>query len=106
MGDLAPIAPQLGVFTALVIVIGYLLNGMRKDRGQYEEAIDNAERRADAADQRRRDAEADRDRALAEKRTADDQAAAVLREVHGLREQVERLTAEVVRLRTRLGVIT
>lgn len=62
----------------LVAVIVYLLNANRLDRKQYEDAIDRAEQRADAAEQRTRDV-----RAVAEEarqaRYAAEEAASVLR---------------------------
>ncbi|MPZ27551.1 MAG: hypothetical protein GEV12_14375 [Micromonosporaceae bacterium] len=52
MDELAPLLAGGGVFTALVVVIGYLLRAMHRDRGQYEDAIDRAEARANAAEER------------------------------------------------------
>lgn len=77
------------ILGTLVAVIGYLLVGMRADRSNYEAAIDRAEARADAAEQRARD-----ERATAE-------AARDAR--HRCEEQVGELRAELAALRRRDG---
>lgn len=59
----------------LVVVVTYLLASNRQDRRQYEEAVDRAEKRADAAEERTRAArevaeEARRARYVAEEAVA------------------------------------
>lgn len=77
------IAAILGTGTAgaLIIVIGYLLNGMRLDRGQYEELVTKAEDRAVKAEQRveLREEALDAERKL--RRTTEDQLALVERQL-------------------------
>lgn len=82
------IAAILGTGTAgaLIIVIGYLLNGMRLDRGQYEELVTKAETRADTAEQRveLRDEALDAERKL--RRATEDQLALVERQLAAYRD--------------------
>ena len=88
MGDLATLATGgvgLGVF---VLVIFYLLSSNRADRKEYQEAIDRAEARADRAEQRAREAAAREqgtqtalDEARGGRRTAEDRAAELAREM-------------------------
>jgi hypothetical protein len=91
--DLAQLVPAgglgaVGVGGLLVMVILYLLNANRVDRKEYQEAIDKAEGRADAADARRIALEARMDglqqaldEARAARRAAEDTAALVEREL-------------------------
>lgn len=88
MGDFATLATAgtgLGLFVA---VIAYLLQSNRADRREYQEAIDRAEARADAAETRRaaeqRSAEALQlaiDEARAARRAAEDRAALAERQL-------------------------
>lgn len=89
MGDLAAIAGGGGILAAAVTIIGYLLASNRADRTQYEAAIDRAEARADAAEQRVRE-----ERQVAE-------AARDAR--YRCEEQVAELRAELAALRRRDG---
>ncbi|MBM0237748.1 hypothetical protein JNW88_12275 [Micromonospora sp. ATA32] len=72
----------------LLAVVVYLLAANRTDRRDSWEAIDRAEKRADEADKRRREAEAERDglqqavdEARAARRAAEDRAALAEREL-------------------------
>lgn len=103
MGDLAPLLGSGSIGALLAVVIFYLLNGNRQDRAQYADLVKDAEARADAADLRRAAAEKQLDHERAERRKVEDDYAKLAREVHGLREQVERLTAQVARLRSEVG---
>lgn len=71
--DIAAIA-SAGVPGALVLVIIYLLSGMRADRKQYEELVNKADARADAAEVRLAAANAQLDAAHQARRTAEDRA--------------------------------
>ncbi|MBM0274144.1 hypothetical protein [Micromonospora tarensis] len=89
--DLATLIPAGGlgavsVGGTLLAVVVYLLNANRVDRREYQDAVDRAEARADAAEARRATAEArvdglqqavDAERAA--RRTAEDRAAAAER---------------------------
>ena len=89
-GALFP-AGGLGALTTggtLLAVVVYLLAANRTDRRDYQDAIDRAEKRADEADKRRREAEAERDglqqavdEARAGRRAAEDRAAQADREL-------------------------
>ena len=89
-GALFP-AGGLGALTTggtLLAVVVYLLAANRTDRRDYQDAIDRAEKRADEADKRRREAEAERDglqqavdEARAGRRAAEDRAALAEREL-------------------------
>lgn len=102
MGELAPLL-SYGVPGVLALVIVYLLSGNRADRAQHVELVDAAERRADAAARRREALDEMLTDARAARRKAEDAAADLAREVHGLREQVEQLRREVAGLRAQLG---
>lgn len=94
MGDLEPLVPLIGgggVFGILGGVIAYLLTANRADRRQSQEAIRDAEARADAAEARElavREAAEAREKALQKRldeerearRDAQDRHAEVLRE--------------------------
>lgn len=63
-----------GVSGSLVVVIIYLLSGMRADRQQYEELVNRADARADAAEVRLRAANEALDAAHQARRSAEDRA--------------------------------
>lgn len=69
-----------GVSGSLVVVIIYLLNGMRQDRQQYENLVDRADARADAAEVRLAAANAALDAAHQARRTAEDRAIELARQ--------------------------
>lgn len=92
------------VLAVLVILIGYLLNSNRLDRKAYREAVADADRRADAAEARERLKQQELDKALADKRAAEDREAKMAREVASLSERVDHLSGEVARLRSQLGL--
>lgn len=71
--DIAAIA-SAGVPGALVLVIVYLLSGMRADRKQYEELVTRADARADAAEVRLAEANKALDAAHQSRRSAEDRA--------------------------------
>ncbi|MFI6266167.1 hypothetical protein [Micromonospora sp. NPDC051006] len=78
----------VGVGGTLLGVVIYLLNANRVDRREYQDAIDRAEKRADEAEARRREAEAKAeglqevvDEARKARRAAEDQAAALSRQL-------------------------
>lgn len=102
MGDLAPLLGYGGGGIALALV-AYLFNSMRGLVGAQAE-------RAKDAEERRDQLELQLDEAREGRRKAEDRADMQAREVHGLRNQiqeltakVERLTQEVARLRAQVG---
>lgn len=106
MGELAPLLGGAGVFGVLALVIGYLLKSNRDDRVQFGKEIDDAEARADRAEQRARELQAEHEAALkakwaVEAREAEQarEFASQVKEIAELRKQIEALTAEVAQLR-------
>ena len=81
MGDLATLVTAGGGVGAFVSVIVYLLSSNRQDRREYQEAIDKAEIRADAASARAEALQTALDEARAARRAAEDQAAMYAREL-------------------------
>lgn len=80
-------------------VIFALLRFTGNDRRQAASEIKDAEKRADAAEERAERLQLLLDEARAQRRAAEDREAAVAREVEKLREQVEILSGEVAKLR-------
>ncbi|MDG4801731.1 hypothetical protein [Micromonospora sp. WMMD980] len=97
MGDLATLITSGGGLGALVAIIGYLLGSNRTDRKEYQEAIDRAEKRADDAEKRTDTADARCealqqavDEARTARRTAEDRADLLARELARCRCEPER----------------
>jgi hypothetical protein len=81
VGDLAPILTAGGGLGVVVLVILYLLNSNRQDRRDYRSAIDDAENRADRAETRERATQVALDEARSARRTAEDHADLLAREL-------------------------
>jgi uncharacterized membrane protein len=81
VGDLATLATAGSGLGAFVAVIVYLLSSNRQDRREYQDAIDKAEARADKAEAREQSTQETLDEARAARRSAEDRAAALGREL-------------------------
>lgn len=74
MGDLATLATAGGGLGVLAWVIFYLLNANRVDRREYLDAVDRAEKRATAAEERAEGLQIALDEVRAARRRAEDRA--------------------------------
>jgi hypothetical protein len=81
VGDLATLITTGGGVGAFVAVIVYLLGSNRQDRREYQEAIDKAEARADAASARAEGIQQALDEARSSRRAAEDRAALAERQL-------------------------
>lgn len=85
MGELVPLLGTSGGLGLFAIVIAYLLGSNRADRKQLGEQVDDAERRADAAEAREAALRASLSKELESERaarhSAEDRAAELAREV-------------------------
>jgi uncharacterized membrane protein len=104
--EYGPLLGGAGIFGVLAWVIGFLLKAMRDDRVQFGKEIDDAELRADKAEQRAERLQSLLDSANEERRKALDLAAEQTRaasaraeELTKLRGQLDDLAAENARLR-------
>ena len=96
--DLAALLTGGGVLSLLAIGFIYLLAGNRADRVDYRKEL------ADERTERER-LETLLDEERKRRRAAEDREAKLAREVAGLSERVEHLSAEVARLRAQLGLV-
>lgn len=114
MRDLASVVPAGSIAAALVVVIGYLLNGNREDRKVYREAL-NAEvalrvderARSDkdvAAERARAEAAEERiDREMELRRAEQERGAALATEITILTAQVRQQNVKIADLRHQLS---
>lgn len=106
MVEYGPLLGGAGIFGVLAWVIGFLLKAMRDDRVQFGKEIDDAELRADKAEQRAERLQGLLDSANEERRKALDLAAEQTRaasarseELAKVRGQLDEQIAENARLR-------
>lgn len=106
MGELAPLGIGGSGLLVLAYVIFALLRSNRADRGQANQQIGDAEKRADAAEAReaslRASLSAELESERAARHRAEDREAELAREVKALRGEVKQLREQVQRLQEQL----